>query len=412
MIDCSKDKPNIFFVEQYIYPEGWSGAQISRDIINYLNDKGIKVNVVCGTTFYQKPHVSDTNQFLNNEVNLIKLNTFKSNKSTIKNFLNQILFSLKANCRIFFIKEKVNCLIIQTNPPLFLISAAIISYFKRIPLVVIAMDIYPEHIFASINSNYFKKTFQKIISFFFNFSYRKAAGIISLGNSSTQRLLKKGIIKEKIYEINNWATGPIKAISKKQNILYKKWNLSTKSFNIIYSGNLGLAHDYKTIIDSCKNLDKIDFEVKFLFVVSGRKVNLAKKYTSDLKLDNRISFHEIISPEMVPYSFSLSKLALVTIDKDFNGIVHPSKLYGYLARGLPVLYIGPENDINDILLNYSCGFCFRNNDSKNVSNLIKELLNNDQILMSYSKSARKCYEDNFSSQIGLKKYYSVISKFL
>ena len=87
-------------------------------------------------------------------------------------------------------------------------------------------------------------------------------------------------------------------------------------------------------------------------------------------------------------------------------------MYGYLARGLPVLYIGPENDISEILLKHSCGFSFRNNDSQSVSELIAKVIKDHSIIKDYSKAAKKCYEDNFSSEIGLKKYYSTIKKLL
>lgn len=406
------NRPSILFVEQYIYPEGWSGAQISRDIINYFDDQGIRVQAICGTTFYQKPFNSENYEVLNQGVNLIKEKTLKSNKNIFKNLLNQILFCFKACLRILFIKKKIDCLIIQTNPPLFLIFAALISFFKGIPLVVIAMDIYPEHLLASLKLKFFRKEFQKIFNFLFNISYKKASAVISLGKSSTKILRRKGVSIQRIYEINNWATGNLQRINHKDNYLYKTWNLPKQSFNILYSGNLGYAHEYQTITDAIKKLEKFNYKIKCLFVVSGRKVDLAKRYSSNLNLNHLISFHKILSPEMIPYSFSLSKLALVTIDENYSGIVYPSKLYGYLARGLPVLYIGPKNDISELLLKHSCGFSFRNNDSQGISDLISDLINNDKLINNYSLAAKECYEENFSSQIGLKKYYSIVSKFL
>ena len=54
-----------------------------------------------------------------------------------------------------------------------------------------------------------------------------------MGKSSTEILLKKGVIKTRIYEINNWATGSMVNIPKSDNDLYKKWNIPHDSFNII-----------------------------------------------------------------------------------------------------------------------------------------------------------------------------------
>ena len=411
-MDKLRYNANILFVEQYVFPEGWSGAQISRDIINYLDDNNIKVNLICGSTFYQRPYKSCSFQSLNQGVNLIRLSTLNSNKNIFKNILNQIIFCFKAYLRILLFRKKIDCIIIQTNPPLFLIIAALTSFLKKVPFLVIAMDIYPEHFLASLDSKFLKKFFKKAITLFFDKSYRKAYSIISLGKSSTEILLKKGVIKTRIYEINNWATGSMVNIPKSDNDLYKKWNIPHDSFNIIYSGNLGFAHEFKTIMDAMKNLKISAKKIKCLFVVSGRKVNAAKQYSRSLKLNDYVSFYNLLSPDKVPYSFSLSKIALLTIDENFSGVVYPSKLYGYLARGLPVLNIGPENDISQLLVENSCGFSFRNNDSLSISNLISRIINNDNIIDEYSKNARKYYENNFSSQIGLKKYYSIIKKLL
>ena len=56
-MDKLRYKANILF-ENNMFSEGWSGAQISRDIINYLDDNNIKVNLICGSTFYQRPYKS------------------------------------------------------------------------------------------------------------------------------------------------------------------------------------------------------------------------------------------------------------------------------------------------------------------------------------------------------------------
>jgi len=46
---------SIVFAEQYFYPEGWSGAQLSRDIVHALQEDGYQVTVVCGAAPYVKP---------------------------------------------------------------------------------------------------------------------------------------------------------------------------------------------------------------------------------------------------------------------------------------------------------------------------------------------------------------------
>ena len=57
---------------------------------------------------------------------------------------------------------------------------------------------------------------------------------------------------------------------------------------------------------------------------------------------------------------ALTKLAVVTIKPSFSGLVVPSKFLGYIARGIPVLYIGPDSDISYHIKRGDCGFSFKN----------------------------------------------------
>ena len=49
----------------------------------------------------------------------------------------------------------------------------------------------------------------------------------------------------------------------------------------------------------------------------------------------------------------------------------PSKLFGYLARGIPVLYIGPPSDIDFYLARSEGGVSIRNGDASAVAEAIQ-----------------------------------------
>ena len=50
-------------------------------------------------------------------------------------------------------------------------------------------------------------------------------------------------MNKNIYEISNWATGKINNQNIKENKLIDKFEIRNK-FSIVYSGNLGLSHDW------------------------------------------------------------------------------------------------------------------------------------------------------------------------
>ena len=51
-------------------------------------------------------------------------------------------------------KHKPKLIIIQTNPPTLILSAALLSKVFSIPLIIIAMDIYPELLIKNKNNNF------------------------------------------------------------------------------------------------------------------------------------------------------------------------------------------------------------------------------------------------------------------
>src|SRR5690606_2619355 len=57
------------------------------------------------------------------------------------------------------------------------------------------------------------------------------------------------------------------------------------------------------------------------------------------------------------YSLSASDLQVVSMGDAMVGCVHPCKVYGALALGRPILYLGPEKShVGDILREAQCGW--------------------------------------------------------
>ena len=74
-------------------------------------------------------------------------------------------------------------------------------------------------------------------------------------------------------------------------------------------------------------------------------------YSNKFLFKNSVIFKDLVEPALLPYSMGLANLACVSIRSSYGGLVAPSKFPGYLARGLPVIYVGPNSDISEILNN-------------------------------------------------------------
>ena len=398
----------IFLIEEYFYPDGWGGAQITRDIALKLQNSGWNIIVFCGS----KPYIK-IQKNLDKDPRLfgIKINRqfvpFKTKIFFLK-LVNNFVFSFQIFSKFIFV-EKPSLILVQTNPPPVILVASFFSLIWKVPLVIIAMDLYPDVLINNITNKY-KKFLSKYLTIPFNFAYSTATEIIALGPSMKKKLINRGCEFSKIKIINNWATGNLEVVRCKENKLRNKWNIFANNV-ILYSGNLGVAHEWQTILYALK-LSKIKpLDLQIIFVSSGDKINLAKQYSLDNLFKDSVIFKSPVDYRLLPHSMGLADIGLVTLRKEFDGLVLPSKFYGYISRGIPVMYIGPDSDLSSLISDHSFGFWFKNNQITEVSNFFKNIVDSRIDLKKYSLKARQEYFSNFSSNIALENYIHLLSKY-
>ena len=403
---------NIIFIEQFFYPEGWAGAEISRDIAKMISERISPLKVFCGDVQYVESIKVDN--FIYDKkslhINKVKL-PIKKDKNFIIKFSNQLYFCLITSFKI--LKEKnLKLIICQTNPPLILIFVYLIYLFKKVPYIIISMDVYPDILFKFTRLKKYNFIY-KILNFFFNNAYKNAKNIVALGESMSEILIKKKVNPQKISIIQNWATGDISLIKGKDNFFRKKLNLKARKI-LIYSGNLGIAHEWETLLNTFldDSINPEDFQL--LFFSSGTRILEAKKYYQE-KLNKRnekkVIFQDIVPNSLLNQSMGLADLATVTLRNGYSGLVLPSKLIGLLARGIPILYIGPKCDVSSIILQSNCGFCFASDDINGILDFLYKIKTDENILSKAGKNGLEYYQDNFCREKGLNKYYELLKTF-
>jgi hypothetical protein len=122
--------------------------------------------------------------------------------------------------------------------------------------------------------------------------------------------------------------------------------IAANSLLLLYSGNWGVAHDYETFLDGYKRHIE---EGNGRFVLWLNAVGAATR-AIEQRLDREALPYVRGSP--VPLSELPSLLItadahLITLRDAFVGYVLPSKVYGCVASGKPVLFIGSaQSDID------------------------------------------------------------------
>jgi colanic acid biosynthesis glycosyl transferase WcaI len=394
-------QPRITFVEQFYYPEGWGGAQIPRDITMDLVRAGYQVSVYCGSDQYVSTGsegVIDPTQF---GVSIKHIPSLRVPFRVGKRVLRQLWFCLFASIAII-LRPRPSAYIVQTNPPLIVVVLSWIAAIRRTPLVIIAQDVYPEVMIA--HGMLAKSSILSwILKSIFRVAYRRAECVVSLGPRMTTRLIEKGVLKSRTCEISNWATGNLTLVRDSRREMQGQ-DLSDK-FVLVYSGNLGIAHDVDTLIRAVALALPASPQVRVLVIGTGSRIAEAQRLVKGFGLCNQVLFSASVSSEQLPRTLGLADVALVTLLPEFSGLVVPSKLLGYMARGLPTLYVGPpDGDVAQLIAKSQGGISIRNGNVEELSSSISYLANNTAVLKHFGQMAANYYQENLAREKGLFHY--------
>ncbi|MDH3380593.1 MAG: glycosyltransferase family 4 protein, partial [Gammaproteobacteria bacterium] len=242
-----------------------------------------------------------------------------------------------------------------------------------------------------------------------NISLRGASMNIVLSQGMLECITKQDVNLENIKVIHNWADGDqIHPISRKENSLRQSWNLQDK-FVVGYSGNMGRAHEFGTIIGAMKQL-KNDDRIVFLLIGGGAGRKLLENAVSEFGLSNCL-FKPYQPRERLSESLSVADVHLVSLRPEVEGLIVPSKVYGIAAAGRPLIYIGDANgEVGQLISRFGLGFTVPKDYSDLLVRHISELEKNSSMAIAMGEKSRNCYEQYFNQQRSIAEWKSTFKR--
>ena len=284
-----------------------------------------------------------------------------------------------------------------TTPAVLPIIGSVLSKLRGARHVIWEMDVYPD---IATDIGFLKKG--GIVAFLsgklLDWSRRRAASIIVLGDDMKMRLLARGIPAEKITVVENWADGHE----------IQPAPFAPGPLVVYYSGNLGLAHDTETIQKLIERLiNHPDFQ--FTFAGGGPRRPALVQWCKQNGIRN-VEFRSYCKRSDLSRSLAEGHLGLVTQLSHTLGSVVPSKIYGIMAAGRPLLYIGPdESTPARHIQRFQCGWHILPGDVDGLESLLISLHENRQLLIEAGRRARTAFERHFDRAIGVGQIRNVIA---
>ncbi|RCW86918.1 glycosyltransferase involved in cell wall biosynthesis [Halanaerobium sp. DL-01] len=404
-------RDKILVINQHFYPEFAATGQLLEDLCADLS-RDNKVTVLTGKPSYNGIIDNIPKQEKYRGIEIIRVFNTSFSKTgkfgTLGRIINYFTFYLSVFLKGITLKDYDKIIVLSTPPYISLIALAL-KFFRKTKVIYVVQDLYPEVAIELeiIKSNFLISFFKKINKFIL----KKVDNIVTIGEQMQELLEKnygKKLIDKKSVIIYNWSDGEkIYPISKEESFC-NKWDLNNY-FVVMYSGNMGNVHEFDTLLEAAKKL-KNDKKIRFLFVGEGVKKEYIKNYISENNLNNFI-FKPYQDKEDLVYSLNSADLALATLDSGFEGLVVPSKVYGIMASGKPILFISKnDNEIKELINKNEIGYNIEIGNSDKLVSLIKNYKKNKYLLEKHSRNIRKLFEKNFDKDKSIKKYRKLLKK--
>ena len=433
----------ILLINQHFFPEVASSGQIMTELCADMARDGHTVTVLTGVPSYrpkEQQESADTRPGIlsDDEWQIIagKFLTF------LRKFLHSKIFDLDSVFGIYIIRTYVysphlredkwryiqrllqyltffiNSLIIAmflprqdvviylSTPPLLNgLTAYALKLIKGTVNIYNIQDLYPDvAIKLGVLNN---KWIISACNFVESFLYRHAAAIVPVGDMMVRVLLQKGADPNKIEVIPNWTDSEFMRPLGKDTAFSRQHGFVNR-FVVMYSGNMGLSQGLEVVL-RCAEITKKE-NILYILAGGGASRQALIEMAESMKLPN-VRFLSYQPRERLPESLSAADIHLITLKKGLSSYSVPSKVYGILASGKPLIAsVDEDSEIAFITQQAECGIVVKPEDAHALAEAIIKLYHEPHILVKMGKNGRAYLEKTNIRSVCSRRYMNLINR--
>jgi glycosyltransferase involved in cell wall biosynthesis len=344
----------ILFFSQYYTPEP---PLRPCELAPALRARGHEVVVLTGYPSYPIGRVYDgyrTNGWrweLIDGVRVLRLPVFADHSNSA---LRRVLFycSIAGGACVAgpFVAKGFDVAFVYSPPPTLGLAAIVTKVLRGVPFVYEVQDLWPESLPATgmIGSG----TIYRAIDWMVTKVVRSAAALTVISPGFREHFVAKGVPRERIHVVPNWANEQVYAPAPADGALSRKLGFAGR-FNVLYAGNIGLAQALGNVVEAASMLRDLP-AVRFTIVGDGVERNQLEERARAEGLTN-VVFLGRRSPEEMRELYALADALLIHLRKDpLFAITIPSKTIAYLAVGKPIIAC-IDGDTADMVTNAGAG---------------------------------------------------------
>ena len=387
-------KGHVVFLNRFYAPDVAATGQMLSDLAEDLAASGWIVSVITSQTTYEAQGESSPRDEIRCGVRVRRVAATGFGRRTMPGRMLDYLSYFALSFTTLLRMPRPQVIVAMSDPPFILLAAVLVGRLRGTAVCYWAQDVYPSLAVRLGVLNESGLPFK----FFRALASRLLAAcdlIVGLGPQMVKALIEEGAPPDRTICVHNWADEKsIVPIPPEDNWFISANRLAGK-FVVLYSGNAGRGHTFDALCDVMSRF-RNDDRILFLFIGGGRKYGELQTFASTRKLQN-VKFLGYVAREDLAYSISAANVSVVTEDPSVTGLLLPSKTYGILASGRPLIFIGaPQSDVAAIVRDAQCGVVVPPYDPDALEGAIREFMRDQSLADRLGVASRRSAETQYS----------------
>jgi glycosyltransferase involved in cell wall biosynthesis len=210
-----------------------------------------------------------------------------------------------------------------------------VALLKRKPFVYNIRDLYPDMAVGGsiLNAGLLTNLWEAL----HRWALRRASRVVVLGDDMRRRVVSKGISEQRISVVRDGVGIDRAGVAATVDSDVVHAIRGDFKFVLLHAGNLGFYGAWETLLTAAHKLE--DEGIGLVFVGDGAQRGKIEAGAAGSK---NIRFLPFFPASKITSVLAAADAHVVTVKQGLEGVIVPSKMYGILAAGKPILAVAPR----------------------------------------------------------------------
>ena len=325
----------VLLLNLYYPPDTSATATMAQTVVKALAAKH-EVTILCGRPSYDPTERRAWKLWQSEHdgsVRVIRVGSTDYPRTQMrKRIFNYLTYVFLAVPRALFVPCDV--ILAMTDPPFEGIVGAFVSLLKRKPYVYNIRDLYPDMAVggAIVEPGLLARVWEKM----HRWALRRATRVVVLGEDMRNRILKKNVDPARVAIVRDGAELFAHRSPPSINADVIRSIRGDFRFVLLHAGNLGFYGAWNTLLEGARLLQADG--VGLVFVGDGAQRQALDTAAKGIP---NVRFLPFFPGSKIPSVLAAADAHVITIKRGLEGVVVPSKMYGILAAGKPIVAVAP-----------------------------------------------------------------------